>query len=547
MGMYLNSISPFFLYKSECSKPYYVDKTEILKELIPLAEQGNSHICITRPRRFGKTVMANMIGAFFGKGADAGEIFDNLKISKEKDYCQHLNQYNVIYIDFSKMPSGCTGYNEYISRIEERLKKDLIKEYPEAELCPKDTLWDMLEMIFNEYGGERFIFVLDEWDCIFHKDFVTEKDKAGYISFLSNLLKDHAYVRFSYMTGILPIAKYSSGSELNMFIEYTMGAESRFGQDFGFSESEVDMLYDRYIENCKKEGEEVIVTRDGLRTWYDGYYTKTGNRMYNPRSVVASLTNNNLGSYWTSSGPYDELFYYIEHNVDDVRKDLALMVSGEGVPAKIQEYAATSMNLTTRDEILSAMVVYGFLSYYKGKVYIPNKELMDKFDDMLQKEVSLGYVYNLAKASERMLQATLQGDTDMMEKILSFVHNTETPILSYNNEVELSAIVNLVYLSARDNYRIEREDKAGKGFVDFIFYPEEKSDTCIILELKIDDTPENAILQIKEKQYALRFKGKLGEKPKYTGNILAVGISYDKETKVHRCRVEEIFDLEYAR
>lgn len=139
-----------------------------------------------------------------------------------------------------------------------------------------------------------------------------------------------------------------------------------------------------------------------------------------------------------------------------------------------------------------------------------------------------------------MLLATLNGDTDTMEKILSFAHNTETPILSYNNEVELSAIVNLVYLSARDRYRIEREDKAGKGFVDFIFYPEERNDTCIILELKIDDTPEAAIQQIKEKQYVLRFLGKLGEQPKYTGKILAVGISYDKETKIHRCEIEEI-------
>ena len=262
--------------------------------------------------------------------------------------------------------------------------------------------------------------------------------------------------------------------------------------------------------------------------------------MYNPRSVAASLSNNNLGSYWTSSGPYDEIFYYVEHNVADVRKDLALMVAGEGVTSKIQEYAATSMNLSTREEILSAMVVYGFLSYYKGKVYIPNKELMDKFDEMLRKEPSLGYVYQLAKESERMLQATLHGDTETMEEILAFAHNTETPLLSYNNETELSAIVNLVYLSARDRYRVEREDKAGTGFVDFIFYPEEKGDTGIILELKIDHTPEEAIKQIRDKQYVLRFKGKLGEKPKVTGRTLAVGISYDRKTKEHHCKVEDL-------
>lgn len=260
--------------------------------------------------------------------------------------------------------------------------------------------------------------------------------------------------------------------------------------------------------------------------------------MYNPRSVVAALTNNNLGNYWTSSGPYDEIFYYIQKNVDEVRNDLALMVAGEPVPAKVREYAASSMNLSTREEIYSAMVVYGFLSYEDGRVCIPNKELMEKFDEILQKESSLGYVYRLAKESDRMLQATLSGDTETMAEILEYAHNTETPILSYNHEIELSAIINLVYLSARDKYRIEREDKAGVGYVDFIFYPNKKDADCIILELKVNHTPEEAIQQIKDKQYALRFKGRLGEEVPYGGRILAVGISYDKETKEHRCKIE---------
>ena len=322
-----------------------------------------------------------------------------------------------------------------------------------------------------------------------------------------------------------------------MFIEYTRASEEKFSDDFGFTESEVDILYKRYLEMCQSEKKIPYVTREGLETWYDGYYAKNGEKMYNPRSVAASLSNNNLDSYWTSSGPYDEIFYYVKHNVAEVRKDLAVMISGEGVPAKIKEYAATSMNLTTREEILSAMVVYGFLSYYQGKVYIPNKELMDKFDEMLQKESSLGYVYNLAKESERMLQATLNKDTCIMEEILAYAHNTETPILSYNNEVELSSIVNLVYLSARDRYRVEREDKAGLGFVDFIFYPENPADTGIILELKVDHTAEEAIQQIIDKKYSLRFQGKLGEKAKYTGEILAVGIGYNKKTKEHQCKV----------
>lgn len=454
--------------------------------------------------------MANMIGAFFGKNTDASGIFNQLNISKYSEYRQNLNQHNVIYIDFSVVDDECSNYKDYINAIKENLKIDIRQAYPDIEFRQSNSVREDLQQVFMEKGS-RFIFVFDEWDAAFNMPFVTEADKKSYLLFLKGLLKDKAYVSLAYMTGILPIAKYSSGSELNMFIEYSMASEPKFGTDFGFSEEEVDQLYEKYCHVCDEQGVKKAVTREGLRRWYDGYYSQNGEKLYNPRSVVASLTNNNLGSYWTSSGPYDEIFYYIRHNIADVRNDLALMVAGEGVNAKIREYAATSMNLTTRDEILSAMVVYGFLSYYQGKVYIPNKELMDQFDEMLRKETSLGYVYNLAKESEKMLQAVWRGDVSVMEQILSFAHNTETPILAYNNETELSAIVNLVFLSARDFYRVEREDKAGIGFVDFIFYPQQQGLPGIILELKVDHTPEEAIKQIKEKQYALKFQGKLGK------------------------------------
>lgn len=254
-----------------------------------------------------------------------------------------------------------------------------------------------------------------------------------YIDFLSNLLKDQPYVDLTYMTGILPIAKYSSGSELNMFLEYTMASEEMFGNAFGFTEAEVDLLFDRFLANQKNPK----ITRENLRTWYDGYSAKSGERIYNPRSVVAALTNNNLGNYWTSSGPYDEIYYYINHNTDAVRDDLARMVSGIPVSANIREYAATSMNLTNKDEIFSAMTVYGFLCYEKGCVRIPNHELMERFDDMLRKEPSLGYVHQLAQESEKMPHATLTGDTEIMLEILEFAHNTELPLPNYNNESDL--------------------------------------------------------------------------------------------------------------
>ena len=539
MGTYLNSITPYTLYKSESLSPYFVDKTLMLRELFPYVSAGNRHICITRPRRFGKTIMANMISSFFQKASDSSDVFDSLAISQVDDYRRYKNQYNVIRIDFSKMPRNCDSYTQYIERIEALLIEDVKEAFPQVKINEADAVGDILESVFVQCG-EKFIFVLDEWDFIFHRDFINEIDKEKYVAFLSNLLKDRPYVVLSYMTGILPIAKYSSGSELNMFAEFTMVNSPMFGEYFGFTDDEVDDLYRRYIVECDRQHKEKSVTRKGLRDWYNGYYTKSGERVYNPRSVVFALQFNNLANYWTSSGPYDEIYYYIRNNISDVRDDLALMISGESVTAKIQEYAATSMNLSTRDEIYSAMVVYGFFFFFYGKECIPNRELMEKFDELLVKNESLGYVYRLAKESEKMLKATLAGDTLTMERILEFAHNTEVPLLSYNHETELSAIVNLVYLAARDSYRVEREDKAGTGYVDFIFYPYDTTADCIILELKVDHTPDEAIAQIIDKKYALKFMPKLAGQKIYTGRILAVGIGYWKESKKHSCKVEEI-------
>ena len=538
MGFYLNSRTAYALFENEVRQPYFVDKSEMLEELIPLVKAGNRHICLTRPRRFGKTVMANMISCFFSKANDARSLFDGLRIAESENYEVCRNQYPVVHISFNDVPRDSRSYEAYINRIQNRIIKDLQKEFPDVDFDPEDAVWDAFMTLYMDHPDIRFLFIFDEWDFIFHQEFVTEEEKKAYLVFLRSLLKDRPYVQFAYMTGILPISKYSSGSELNMFAEYTMARSRTFSEYFGFSDAEVDVLYRKY---CQIQEEPRFVSREELRRWYDGYTTPAGVRLYNPRSVVMALSNNSLENYWTSSGPYDEIFYYIKNNVDSVRDDLALMVSGNSVPVKIQEYAASAQSLKTKEEIFSAMVVYGFLSYENGAVSIPNKELMDQFGDLLKREPSLGYVYRLAKESDRMLRATLYGDTDTMEQILEMVHDTESPILSYNHETELSAVVNLAYLSARDVYRVEREEKAGKGFVDFIFYPEMPQVTAgIILELKVGKSPGEAIAQIQEKNYMSRFTVPMSGPIRKPDRVLLVGISYDKESKKHRCLVKNM-------
>ncbi|MDR2749168.1 MAG: ATP-binding protein, partial [Clostridiales bacterium] len=420
---------------------------------------------------------------------------------------------------------------EYIDFITGNILSDLRNAYSDVT-CETDDPVVFLDKICK-YKKETFVFVLDEWDYIFEASFVTSQDKKDYIVFLRNLLKNRPYVSMVYMTGILPIAKYSSGSDLNMFSEFTI-ASATFSEFFGFSETEVDELFRRYMANPSKYTK--AVTRDDLRLWYNGYHTPLGERMYNPFSVVNALTRNQIGKYWINSGPQDEIFRLIETNVSEIRLDIALMAAGEPVSFEFIENAISpGMKIESRDEMLSAMAIYGLLSIIERKACIPNKEILAKFNSLLKRESSLGYVHILASRSLEMLKATLSMNTEMVCEILEERHDMETPILSYSNENELAAIVNLAYLSAHDDYMIVRENKAGKGFADLLFFPYNRTDDCIILELKVDDTPENVIAQIKDKKYPLAFRNI--SRP-YTGRIYLVGIAYCKDAKTHECKIE---------
>ena len=231
MGFYMDSASPKTLYRRVYNGTYFVDKSMMLKEIFKYIDAGDEYICVTRPRRFGKTVMANMIAAFLTDAVDSSDIFDHLKISQDKDYKKHLNQYKVIQINFSELPDECEDYKTYIRRVHKLWKEDLQELYPQLNLDYEDATKDLLRKI-HERTGDEFVFVLDEWDYIFHEWFMTDKDKDDHLAFLSSLLKDQSYVKMTYMTGILPIAKYSSGSKLNMFVEYTMAEEEKFSDAF---------------------------------------------------------------------------------------------------------------------------------------------------------------------------------------------------------------------------------------------------------------------------------------------------------------------------
>ncbi|MBQ6886513.1 MAG: AAA family ATPase [Lachnospiraceae bacterium] len=512
---YLNTNETSLLFQKSRNSEIYIDKSGLIEKVSAKIGTNTQYICITRPRRFGKSMNAHMLGAYYTKGQDSKRLFDDLTIAGTDNYEKHLNAHNVIFIDLSRLPFECNSYREYIVSIYNNIKQDLIEAYPFLG----EREYNNLSEMFRE-SGDTFLFILDEWDSVFYKRFMSEDDKFSYLGFLKSLLKDQPYVELAYMTGVLPIAKYSSGSELNMFREYNFMNDHTFDLFFGINEDEVREL-------CKKHKS---VSYEELLRWYDGYYLSDGRHLFNPRSVNCALSDGVCLNYWTETGPMNEIADCIENNVEEVREDIVKMVAGIPVEVDLQGYSAVELNLDTRDEILSAMVVYGFLSYHEGLLRIPNHELMEKFQRVLSRE-SMGEIKQIVDKSKQMLEATVALDSDKVAAVLEEVHDREIPFLQYNDENALSCVITLCYLYARRDYYIEREEKSGKGYCDYIFLPKKSGKPAIVLELKVNDTCDNALKQIKEKDYLQKAR-------EHAKEILLVAISYDKDKKKHACVIE---------
>lgn len=394
MGLYLNSNSILKKYTRLYKNEYFVDKSLIINQINKLIGSFDVYLCITRPRRFGKTSLINMLGAYYSKAADASEIFDNLEISEVDGYREHLNKYNVISISFNEIPDNMKTYEQYINNITDQVKKEVINEFDLTDIEDSDSLKRVLQK-----SNQQFVFLLDEWDYIFNNN-LFEESQDKFLEFLRNLLKDESYVELCYMTGVLPIKKYSSGSALNMFDEFTFLKDRKFGEYFGFTEDEV-------LKLCEQNK---YMDFNELENWYNGYTTARGIKIYNPRSVVKALKNDYCESYWTNTGAMDEVSQYLKYNVLEIRDDVIKMVSRQEIDITIdEEFRAGQGTPKTKEEIYSAMIVLGFLSYNDGYLKIPNKELMLEFEKALR-DKSFGYVSEIIENSRTMLKATVNKD-----------------------------------------------------------------------------------------------------------------------------------------
>ena len=520
MGIYLNPSNIDF--QRAINSEIYVDKSQLIEYTNKKLFTEQQFICVSRPRRFGKSMAANMLTAYYSRGCNSEEMFSKLKISKADTFEKHLNRYNVIHINMVNFLERSKSIDDMLDYLRKRLIHEIKKENGDVDCFDWNDLISVLDEIFHE-KKIPFIFIIDEWDCIFREHQNDTDAQKKYLDFLRNLLKDQSYVALAYMTGILPIKKYGKHSALNMFTEVSMTDPREYAEFTGFTESEVEQLCDEYK-----------MPFDETKRWYDGY-NLMGVSAYNPRSVLMSMTGGYFNNYWTSTETYEALRVYIEMNFDGLKDTIIELLAGQKAVIDTTTFSNDMVTFETKDDVLTLLVHLGYLTYdfYTKEVSIPNYEISEQFASTI-KVMGWSEVANSLKLSDELLKSTLNCDAEKVAELIDKAHSDNTSILKYNDENSLSCVISLAYYSARKSYIVERELPAGKGFADLIFLPRKNnSNPAMIVELKYNKSAEGAIEQIKKKQYADSLKD-------YSGEILLVGINYNKDTKKHDCVIEKI-------
>lgn len=522
MGIYLNPDNEGF--RMAVRSEIYVDKTGLIAYTNQCLNTEQRYLCVSRPRRFGKSMTLRMLAAYYSCGCDSREMFSPFKIAQDPSFAEHLNQYDVIYLNMQQflIRSEDQGVTEYL---EQTVVEDIREEYGELFPAQETVLAAVLERIYTR-TKKKFIFLIDEWDCVMRERQESERLQKQYLDFLRDLLKDQPYVALAYMTGILPVKKYGLHSALNMFAEYSMTDPYVFEEYTGFTEAEVKELCGRYGVDFAE-----------MSSWYDGYRFQEFRHIYNPRSVVESLRLHRFSSFWTSTETYDALKTYIDMDFDGLRADIVQMLGGENVPVNTLSFQNDMRNFETKDDVLTLLIHLGYLAYDSAReeAFIPNKEIVREFENAMS---TGGWqeIMRILKASGRLLEDTLAGDAERVAAGLDLAHSEAASILTYNDENSLSCAIGLAYYSARKDYRMIRELPTGRGFADVVFLPlPHTGKPALVIELKYDKTARAAIQQIRDRRYTQALEG-------YVGEILLVGINYDRESadKPHSCVIEKI-------
>ncbi len=525
MGRFVNPDNRAF--QAALNSKIYVDKTGLLAYTNSVLNSTDAYICNSRPRRFGKSITANMLTAYYSKACDSHEIFSNLEISKNPDFLEHMNKYDVIHFDLQWFIDPNRNINEIVRYIQDTIIGELRTEYPEILSSEVFGLPDALSVI-NEKTENKFVVVIDEWDVLIRDESQNKKVQEEYINFLRRMFKGTEPTKFialAFLTGILPIKKLKTQSALNNFDEFTMLSSGNLAPYIGFTEDEVKNLSEKYHQDYEK-----------VKKWYDGYLLNTY-QVYNPRAVVSVMLRGEYKSYWSETASYETIEPLINMNYDGLKTSIIEMLSGNEVPVNTSTFKNDTVNIQSKDDVLTYMIHLGYLGYNQNSktAFVPNEEIRQELTVAVESnkwnEMSV-----FLQESENLLDATLNMDSEQVAERIEKIHRDYTSIIQYNNENSLSSVLTIAYLSSMQYYfKPVREFPAGRGFADFVYIPKpEYKDyyPALVVELKWNQSPRTAIGQIREKQYPDSICD-------YTGNILAVGINYNKKSKKHECTIEE--------
>ncbi len=486
-------------------------------------------LCVSRPRRFGKTMAADMLSAYYGCGEDTRSLFSNLKIGGDASFEENLNKYDVIKINMQSFLSGSNSVDEMLARLQKYVSAELKLSNTSVPFLDEDNFIQVMKDVFG-FTNRPFVILIDEWDCLFREYRYDTESQKKYLDFLRAWLKDQDYVALAYMTGILPIKKYGTHSALNMFMEYSMTDPGDFAPYFGFTEKEVSALCDAYGMSFEE-----------TRAWYDGYdlvtHSREGNthfHIYSPKSVVESVHRHKFGTYWNQTETYEALKAYIQINMDGLKDAVVTMLAGGSVEIHTGTFTNDMTTFRNRDDVLTLLVHLGYLTYDAeyDTVAIPNKEVAEEYVNAIR-TMEWGEVTRSVETSRRLLQSLWDMDEAEVAKGIDRAHD-EISILQYNDENSLSCTISLAFYFAREYYTIIRELPSGKGFADICLIPRRlyADKPAVVIELKKDKDARGAIAQIKEKQYVKALED-------YRGNLLLVGINYGKDKK-HTCVIEKM-------
>ena len=528
MGSYLNPGTIEF--QESLNSEIYIDKTGLIEKTNALLRTRQKFVCISRPRRFGKSMAADMLAAYYERGEDSEELFAGLLISSSDSFRKHLNQYDVLKINMQEFLSETQNIDEMLQMLKKYLIFDLKESYKQVSFRDEENLIQVMKDIYAS-TKHAFVILIDEWDCLFREYKEDNDAQKKYLDFLRAWLKDKSYVALAYMTGILPIKKYGSHSALNMFTEYSMTDPGNMAEYFGFTEEEVNTL-------CEKYGMDF----EEAKAWYNGYHlithSQNGNQkysIYNPKSVVESMLRHKFGTYWNQTETYEALKIYIQMNMDGLKDAVVEMLAGGNIRINTGTFSNDMTTFSNRDDILTLLVHLGYLTYDSEQetVSVPDREVAQEYVNAIT-TMDWHEVTESIQDSRKLLEALWKLDETAVAEGIDKAHK-EISILQYNDENSLSCTIHMAFYFAREYYTIIRELPTGKGFADICFIPRKLhlDKPAVVIELKWDKSAEGAIAQIKNKQYVEALKD-------YRGNLLLAGINYDKKNKKHTCVIEQM-------